>query len=110
MINFTHALRQLMALLLQSYQEKRELDLKCRTQSQPSKALGIQTSLATIDGSSYTGTASGKDAPCIHPATCTGTVEIPTQSNSQSGAGVPNNVFVVDTEPTSVDSELDPDL
>ncbi|KAF8555981.1 hypothetical protein OG21DRAFT_1521398 [Imleria badia] len=109
-VNFTHVLRQLMAFLLQSYQEKRELDLKCQTQSRVTKTLAIQTSLATIDGSSYTGTATGRNAPRVHPVVSTSMVEIPTQSNSQSGFDLPNNDFVVDTEPTSVASEVDPDL
>lgn len=98
-----------MALLLQSYQEKRELSLQCQTQPQPTKTLGIQTSLETIDCLSRTGTASGQNTPCVHPAACTITVEIPVHSNSRK-VEVPNNDIVVDVEPTSVASEVDPDL
>jgi hypothetical protein len=98
-----------MALLLQSYQEKRELTLQRRTQPQPTKTLGIQTSLETIDSSSCTGTASGESTPCAHPAACTITVEIPVQSNSRK-VGLRNNDIVVDVEPTSVAFEVDPDL
>ena len=99
-----------MALLLQSYQEKRELNLQRQTQLKPTKTLGIQTSLKTIDSEPCTGTASGESTPRVHAATCTNTVEMPVQSHSKGKVGLPNNDIVVDAEPNFVASEVDPDL
>ncbi|KAG6381664.1 hypothetical protein JVT61DRAFT_265 [Boletus reticuloceps] len=99
--------KELMALLLQSYQEKRELTSKCQTQPQPTKTLGIQTSLETIDGSSHIVEASGGSAPCVHSAACTNTPEIPTEP--ESSIELPNK-GVVELEHTSSASGTDPDL
>lgn len=97
-----------MALLLQSYQEKRELSLQRRTQSQATKTLGIQTSF--IDGSSHTKVASGESASSVHKAACSDTVEAPNQCNPQSSIEQSNNDVIVDNESTAVASEIDPDL
>lgn len=98
-----------MALLLQSYQERRELCIQRQTQIQPAKltkTLSIQTSLENIDGLSHTETAGGERAPCVDPAARTNVVEIPTHSDSQSRVELPNNNIVVDVEPTSVAPDL----
>jgi len=113
MINFANILRQLMALLLQSYQERRELCIQRQTQIQPAKStktLSIQTSLETIDRLSYTEIASGESASCVDPAACTNAVGIPTQSDSQSRVELLNNNIMVDVELISVASEVNPDL
>ncbi|KAH0836704.1 hypothetical protein J3R83DRAFT_8427 [Lanmaoa asiatica] len=100
--------KELMALLLQSYQEKRELSLRCQNQPQPTKTLGIQTSLGSIDVSLYTGMASCENVPGVHPVVCSNTVEMPSQSDSQSKVELPNNDVVVGL--TSVSSEVGLDL
>lgn len=99
-----------MALLLQAYQEKRELGLRCRNQNKQTKTLGIQTSLQTIpNGSSYTETTSGASAPFVHPTVCASTVGISTQSKFQDGVEPPNDDIVAGVEPTSEASKVDPD-
>ncbi|KAG8220984.1 hypothetical protein J3R82DRAFT_2492 [Butyriboletus roseoflavus] len=102
--------KELMALLLQSYQEKRELSLRRQTQPLPTKALGIQTSLGSIGVSSYAGIASGESAPGVRPALYPDTVETSSQSSSQSRIKLPNNDIVVDVESTSVASGVGLDL
>ncbi|KAF8448974.1 hypothetical protein L210DRAFT_2639080 [Boletus edulis BED1] len=99
--------KELMALLLQSYQEKRELTSKGQTQPQPTKTLGIQTSLETIDGSSHIVKASHGSTPCVHSVACTNTPEIPTQP--ESSIELPNK-DIMELEHTSSASGTDPDL
>lgn len=98
-----------MALLLQSYQEKRELSLRRQTQPLPTKTLGIQTSLGSISFS-FARIASGESAPDVQPAPCSNTVEISSQSDSKSRIELPNNDIVVDVESTLVASEAGSDL
>lgn len=85
--------------------------MRRQTQPRPTKTtLAIQTSLVSIDDSSYTGTASGESAPGVHPVACSNVVEISSQSNFQSRVELANNDIVVDVESTSVVSEVGPDL
>lgn len=97
-----------MALLLQSYQEKRELALQRQTQPQPRQTLGIQTSF--IGGSQLTAIPSGQGVPSGHTAALPVTVEIFSQSDSQSSVQGPDDDTVVDVESTVVAAEADPDL
>jgi len=92
--------KELMALLLQSYQEKRELDLRRQVGPQPTKTLGTQTSF--IDRSSHIGVTIGENAASAHTATGTDTVEVP--SNFQS------SVVAYDNESIASASEVDPGL
>ena len=95
-----------MALLLQSYQEKRELDL-CKAGSLPTKTLGTQTSF--IDRSSYIGVGVGENAASAHTTAGSSTVRVPNQSNPQSSVEQPN-VGAHDDESVVPASEFDLEL
>lgn len=90
-----------MALLLQSYQEKRELSrIHRQIPTQATKTLGTQTSF--IDRSSHAGMT---NCESVHSAVCSNMLEIPGQRNSS--VEQPRNHVVAGVESTVVASEAD---